>query len=291
MKVKIGGSRRRGGAMSTTRESATMARVLRGEAKKARLGAADIARARLRMTRRGRSDGGAGIGDILRDRGAPMEITSGVLVAGGTLPPSDIAPVPLMTKNITHGGIVVVGGAPGVRVQTDLKMGIPAHGTNGAPIATVVRVDTDIEPAHLRTHPIRRLAPRRYRMGWVLTQGIGRLTLGPPVSPHRRRTALGTSLNDRLSNAATSKGKEKRHRLKSHPDASAHVHLHPHWPLHPFPAIPSPPNHRALLLQAPVHRLVHHHPSHHQPTFYLIAFDRTFRRRWTSTSMRPTTLA
>lgn len=120
MKVKIGGSRRRGGATSTsTRESATMARVLRGKAKRARLGAADIARARLRMTRRGRNDGDGGGADILRGRGAgaPTEVsTSGVLVAGATPPPSGIARVPLMTKNITQDGIVVLGGALGVPV-------------------------------------------------------------------------------------------------------------------------------------------------------------------------------
>jgi len=291
MKVKIGGSRRRGGGTSTTKESATMARVLRGEAKRARLGAADIARARLRLMRRGRSDGGGGIGDMLRDRGAPMEVTSGVLVVGATLPPSDIARVPLMMKNTARGGIVIVGGALGVRVRTVLMMGIPAHGTNDAPIATAVHADTGIDHAHFRAHPIRRLAPRHYRMDWVLTPGIDRLIRGPPVNPHRRRTAPATLLNASLSYAANSKGREESHRLKSHLGAGAHVHAHPHWPLHPFPAIPPPPNRRALLLQARVHRLVHHRPSHHQPTFCPIAFDRTCRRRWTSTSKRPTTLA
>jgi hypothetical protein len=113
MKVRIGGSRRRGGGTPTARESAAVARVLRGEAKRAHLGAADIARARLRMTRRRRSGGGTGTGNMLRSRGAgaPMEVTSRVLVAEATLPPSDIAHVPLMTKNITRVGIVVVGGA------------------------------------------------------------------------------------------------------------------------------------------------------------------------------------
>ena len=43
-----------------------MAHVLRGEANRARLGTAHIARARLRMTRRGR--GGGGIGDMPRDQ-------------------------------------------------------------------------------------------------------------------------------------------------------------------------------------------------------------------------------
>jgi len=291
MKVKIDGSRRRGGGMSTTRGSTAMARVLRGEAKRAHLSAADIARARLRMTRRGRNDDGGGIGDMLRDRGAPMEVTSGVLVARATLPPSDIAHVLLMTKNITHGDIVIVGGALGVQVQTVLMMGIPAHGTNDAPIATAAHADTGIDHAHFRAHPIRRLAPRHYRMGWVLTPGIDRLIRGPQVSPHRRRTAPVISLNASLNYAANSKGREESHRLKLHPAARAHVHAHPHRPLHPFPAIPPPPNRRALLLQARVHHLVHHRPSHHQPTFCPIAFDRTCRRRWTSTSKRPTTLA
>ena len=49
--------------------------------------------------------------------------------AGVKLPPRNIAYVPLMMKNITHGGIVVVSGALGVQVQTVLKMGIPVHGT------------------------------------------------------------------------------------------------------------------------------------------------------------------
>ena len=74
--------------------------------------------------------------------------------AGVKLPPSDIAHVPLMTKNITHGGIIVVGGALGVQVQTVLKMGIPAHGTDDAPITTAVCTDTDIDHAHFRAHPI-----------------------------------------------------------------------------------------------------------------------------------------
>jgi len=232
MKVKIGGSRRRGGGTSTsTRERATMARVLRGEAKRARLGAADIVRARLQMTRRGRSDGDGGTGDILRGRGAgaPMKVTtSGVLVVGATLPPSGIARVPLMTKNITHGGIVVVGGALGVPVQMVLMMGIPTHGTNGAPIATAVRADTGIDHAHFRAHPIRRPAPRRYRMGWMPALGIGRLIRGSPVSPHRKRTVAAISLNASLNYAANSKGREERRRLKTHPGARPHVHTHPH---------------------------------------------------------------
>lgn len=66
MKVRIGGSRRRGGGTPTARESAAVARVLRGEAKRAHLGAADIARARLRMMRRRRSGGGTGTGNMLR---------------------------------------------------------------------------------------------------------------------------------------------------------------------------------------------------------------------------------
>jgi hypothetical protein len=71
------------------------------------------------MTRRGRSDGAGRTGDILRGRGAGalmVVTTSGVLVAGGTPPPSAIARVPSMTKNITQSIIVVVGGTLGVPV-------------------------------------------------------------------------------------------------------------------------------------------------------------------------------
>jgi len=59
-----------------------------------------------------------------------------------------------MTKNITHGGIVIVGRALGVQVQTVLKMGIPTHGTDDAPIAMVVCTNTDINHAHFHAHPI-----------------------------------------------------------------------------------------------------------------------------------------
>jgi len=59
-----------------------------------------------------------------------------------------------MTKNITHGGIIIVGRALGVQVQIVLKMGIPTHGTDDAPIATVVCTDTDIDHTHFRAHPI-----------------------------------------------------------------------------------------------------------------------------------------
>src|SRR5260221_14367801 len=122
------------------------------------------------MTRRGRSDRNGGTGDMLRGRGAgaPMEVTtSGVLVVGATLPPNGIARVPLMTKDITHGGIVVVGGALGVPVQMQmvLMMGIPTHGTNGAPIATAVRGHTGTDHAPLSAHPIKRPPPRRVRVG------------------------------------------------------------------------------------------------------------------------------
>jgi hypothetical protein len=108
-----------------------------------------------------------------------------------------------------------------------LMMGIPMHGTNGAPIATAVRVDTGIDHAHLRAHPIRRPVPRRYRMGWVPAQEIGRLIRGFPVSPHRRRTATAISPNASLSYAENSKGREERHRLKSHPFARSHDRTHP----------------------------------------------------------------
>ena len=74
--------------------------------------------------------------------------------AGVKLPPSDIAHVPLMMKNITHGGIVVVSGALGVQVQTILKMGIPTHGTDDAPIATAVCTDTNIDHAYFRAYLI-----------------------------------------------------------------------------------------------------------------------------------------
>ena len=74
--------------------------------------------------------------------------------AGVKLPPSNIAYIPLMTKNITHGGIVVVSRALEVQVQTVLKMGIPAHGTDDAPIATAVCTDTNINHTHFRAHLI-----------------------------------------------------------------------------------------------------------------------------------------
>src|SRR5947208_2950489 len=128
-------------------------------------------------------------------------------------------------------------------------MWIPARGTNDAPIATAVRANIGIDHAHIRAHPIRRLAPRRYQMGWVLPLGIDRLIRGPPVSPHRRRSAPTTSLNDSLNYAAKSKGREERHRLKSHPGTRTQVRAHPHWPLHPFPAIPLPQNGHALPLR------------------------------------------
>jgi hypothetical protein len=133
-----------------------------------------------------------------------------------------------MTKNITQDGIVVLGGALGVPVQMVLTMMISTHGTNGALIATAVRADTGIDHAHFRAHPIRRPAPRRYRMGWVLAPGIGRLIRGSPVSLHRRRTAAAISLNASLSYAANSRGREERHRLKTHPGTRSHVHAHLH---------------------------------------------------------------
>ncbi len=223
-RAKVDGSRRRGDATSTMRENGAIARALRsagcrGVTRRARRGAADTARARLRMTSRGISGDGPGDDNALRDRGArvPMEITSEVLMAAATLPPSGIVHIPPVTRSMPHGG-TDGGGAPRVPVQVVLLMRIPTRGTNDAHIARTTRADAGAD--HFRLHLIRRLAPRHCQRGWVLVLGIGHLAREPPVNFRRNRTALTTSRDASLSCGANSKGREG-HRLKSHPGVRA----------------------------------------------------------------------
>ena len=290
-RAKVDGSRRRGDATSTMRENGAIARALRaacrGVTRRARRSAADTARARLRMTSRRISGDGPGDDDALRDRGAgvPMEITSEVLMAAATLPPSGIVHIPPVTRSMPHGGIDG-GGAPGVPVQVVLLMRIPARGTNDAHIARTTRADAAAD--HFRLHLIRHLAPRHCQRGWVLVLGIGHLARGPPVNFRRNTTALTTSRDASLSCGANSKGREG-HRLKSHPGVRAHVLAPPSWTLRPFRTMP-PPNRRTLLRPVRVRHRGHHHPSPRRQTFPLIAFDRTCRPRWTNTSNRRMTL-
>jgi hypothetical protein len=285
MRAKVDRSRRRGAGMSTMteRESATMTPALREEA--ARQGAADTARAHLRTTRRtGRSDGGGG-DDILRGRGAevPMELTSGVLVAKATLRPSDIVHVPLMTGSIPRGSAIDDGGAPGVGVpaQTVLMMRIPARRTNDVRIVAIAHADAGTDHVHLPPDLTRRLAQRRCQTDWVLVLVLESRGRGRPVSLHQRRTAIPRDAS--RSCAENSKGREE-HRPKAHPGARAHVRTPPH----PH-AIPPPKHGRALLLPVHVHRLVHRHPSLHQPTSPPTASGLTCHLKWTNTSNRRTT--
>jgi hypothetical protein len=275
-RAKVDRSRRRGAGMlmTTKRESATISPALRGEAP--RQGTADTARAHLRRMRRtGRSDDGDG-GDILLGRGAevPMELTSGVLVAKATLRPSDIVHVPLMKRSISRDSAIDDGGAPGVGVPapTVLMMRIPARRTNDVRIVAIAHADVGTDHVHLPLAPTRRLAQRRCQTGWVLVLEIGRWGRGPPVSRHRRRTAILRDAS--LSCAENSKGREE-HRLKAHPP-------HPH-------ATPPPKRGHGLLLPVHVHRLVRHHPSPRRPTLPPTAFGPTCHLKWTNTSNRRTT--
>jgi hypothetical protein len=174
-RVKVDGSRRKGGGTTATRKSIATAPALRGgggTAGKVRPGATDTALAHPRTTKRGRS--AVGGGDARRDRGAGTLVgtTSGALGVEVTQPPSGIAHVLPTTRAIAHGGIDCVG-APGAPVQVVLLMWIPARAVNDTQIAVTIRTEDGTDHAHFRAPLIRRLAPKRYQRAWML--GISRL--------------------------------------------------------------------------------------------------------------------
>ena len=213
MRMRIGGSRRRGGGTPMARESAAVARVLRGEAKRAHPGAADIARARLsddkekekrrrhphrRHVPKSRSTGPDG-GNEQSSRG------------GGDLPSSDIAHIPLdeehhSRRHRRRRQSSSLDGSHHVDTCARDKRRTHRHGGSRR---------HRHRPRSLSRTPDKASAPRRYRMGWVLPLGIDRLIRGSPVSLHWRRTTPTISLNDSLSYAAKSKGRKEPHRLKS----------------------------------------------------------------------------
>ena len=196
-------------------------------------------------------------------------------------PPSGIAHHPLMMKDTRHEGLDCIGIAPGAAVQTVLPlMRIVAGGINGAHIAMTRRTDVGTDTDHARSRALpgltRHLAPKRCLRGWVRIHPLARET---PVSLWCPTTALAISLDANPNYAANSKGRGKR--LQTIGLIRALLY----WTLHAMHL----PNHHDLLLPGPVHHQVHHRLSHHLPTFPPVAFDPTYRLKWTSTSRHPMT--